>query len=175
MSGRAVLTLTLARTGGTKFGRRTVQTQPAPAGNHAILTGINAANRRCAHAHVRGGFFILEQTPFRAKVTLSHPLATRGLSRISSQPAQALLHRMEAEIRNWDQEVAGFNIGINIGRDVGQTVFHTHVHLIPRRPYDVPNPRGGVRGVIPAKQDYLSASRARYFEGEPSMSLIIES
>jgi diadenosine tetraphosphate (Ap4A) HIT family hydrolase len=26
---------------------------------------------------------------------------------------------------------------------------HVHVHLIPRRPGDVENPRGGVRGVIP--------------------------
>ena len=36
----------------------------------------------------------------------------------------------------------------------GQTVFHVHVHLIPRRIGDVENPKGGVRGVIPAKQKY---------------------
>jgi diadenosine tetraphosphate (Ap4A) HIT family hydrolase len=29
------------------------------------------------------------------------------------------------------------------------------VHLIPRRKGDVENPRGGVRGVIPAKQKYV--------------------
>lgn len=43
----------------------------------------------------------------------------------------------------------GFNIGINAGETAGQTVFHLHFHLIPRRKGDVPNPRGGVRKVIP--------------------------
>jgi diadenosine tetraphosphate (Ap4A) HIT family hydrolase len=43
----------------------------------------------------------------------------------------------------------GFNIGINAGEMAGQTVFHLHFHLIPRRKGDVPNPRGGVRKVIP--------------------------
>jgi diadenosine tetraphosphate (Ap4A) HIT family hydrolase len=33
-------------------------------------------------------------------------------------------------------------------------VFHVHMHLIPRYRGDVGNPRGGVRGVIPAKQSY---------------------
>jgi len=48
----------------------------------------------------------------------------------------------------------GFNVGINIGEAAGQTVFHVHVHLIPRYRGDVAHPRGGVRGVIPAKQSY---------------------
>lgn len=48
----------------------------------------------------------------------------------------------------------GYNIGINIGEAAGQTVMHVHVHLIPRYRGDVENPRGGVRGVIPAKQNY---------------------
>ena len=38
--------------------------------------------------------------------------------------------------------------------DAGQTIFHCHMHLIPRRKGDVEEPRGGVRGVIPAKQKY---------------------
>jgi hypothetical protein len=33
---------------------------------------------------------------------------------------------------------------------------HSQVHLIPRRSGDTPNPRGGVRGVIPGKADYLA-------------------
>ena len=45
-------------------------------------------------------------------------------------------------------------IGINVGEVAGQTIMHAHVHLIPRYPGDTPNPRGGVRGVIPAKQSY---------------------
>ena len=48
----------------------------------------------------------------------------------------------------------GFNVGINICEAAGQSVFHCHMHLIPRYKGDVPNPKGGVRGVIPSKQKY---------------------
>lgn len=48
----------------------------------------------------------------------------------------------------------GYNVGINVGDAAGQTVMHLHVHLIPRYRGDVPEPRGGVRGVIPARQSY---------------------
>ena len=48
----------------------------------------------------------------------------------------------------------GFNIGINVGEAAGQSIFHVHVHIIPRYFGDVSNPRGGVRGVIPLKQNY---------------------
>lgn len=50
---------------------------------------------------------------------------------------------------------AGFNIGVNVGLAAGQTVMHLHVHLIPRYPGDVPDPRGGVRHVIPSRGNYL--------------------
>lgn len=49
---------------------------------------------------------------------------------------------------------AGYNIGVNIGETAGQTIMHVHLHLIPRYQGDTPNPRGGVRGVIPGKQSY---------------------
>lgn len=48
----------------------------------------------------------------------------------------------------------GFNIGINVGETAGQSVPHVHIHLIPRYDGDVKNPRGGVRGIIPGKQNY---------------------
>lgn len=48
----------------------------------------------------------------------------------------------------------GYNIGINCGEAAGQTVMHVHCHLIPRYSGDTQTPRGGVRGVIPEKQDY---------------------
>ena len=48
----------------------------------------------------------------------------------------------------------GFNIGINDGAAAGQTVAHLHLHLIPRYRGDTPDPRGGVRWVLPAKAKY---------------------
>ena len=67
---------------------------------------------------------------------------------------QELLQKHKALIEVNDESADGFNIGINVGATGGQTVFHVHVHLIPRRIGDVENPKGGVRGVIPAKQKY---------------------
>lgn len=52
----------------------------------------------------------------------------------------------------------GYNIGINVNEAAGQSVFHVHMHVIPRYKGDVPNPKGGVRGVIPNKQNYNAAS-----------------
>lgn len=48
-----------------------------------------------------------------------------------------------------------YNIGINNGEAAGRTVHHLHIHLIPRYSGDVPDPRGGVRNVIPEKGNYL--------------------
>lgn len=48
----------------------------------------------------------------------------------------------------------GYNIGMNCEEAAGQSVMHVHVHLIPRYIGDVKNPRGGVRGIIPEKQNY---------------------
>jgi|SRR5699024_2764469 len=50
----------------------------------------------------------------------------------------------------------GFNIGVNVGRTAGQTINHVHIHVIPRYDGDMKDPTGGVRGVIPEKQNYLS-------------------
>jgi len=50
----------------------------------------------------------------------------------------------------------GYNIGINDGPVAGQTVPHLHIHLIPRYKGDMPDPRGGVRWIIPDKADYWS-------------------
>lgn len=49
----------------------------------------------------------------------------------------------------------GFNFGVNVGAAAGQTVPHLHFHVIPRRVGDVPDPRGGVRHIIPGKGNYL--------------------
>ena len=48
----------------------------------------------------------------------------------------------------------GYNIGINVGKWAGQSIHHLHIHVIPRYKGDVENPKGGVRGVVPAKRHY---------------------
>jgi diadenosine tetraphosphate (Ap4A) HIT family hydrolase len=65
-----------------------------------------------------------------------------------------LLYEMRATIVARDRTVEGFNFGANAGEAAGQTVPHCHFHLIPRRPNDVEDPRGGIRGVISNKQLY---------------------
>ncbi|RMD82552.1 MAG: HIT domain-containing protein, partial [Candidatus Dadabacteria bacterium] len=73
---------------------------------------------------------------------------------------QALTEAIDVARRIIEHErsPAGFNIGINVGEAAGQTVFHLHVHVIPRYPGDTPNPRGGVRHVIPGRGDYKVGS-----------------
>lgn len=50
----------------------------------------------------------------------------------------------------------GYNVGMNLGPAAGQTVMHLHLHVIPRFHGDMPDPRGGVRWVLPARADYWS-------------------
>jgi len=65
-----------------------------------------------------------------------------------------LLRTVKEEILARDASVKGFNVGANSGLIAGQSVFHCHIHLIPRREGDVPNPKGGIRHVIPGKGAY---------------------
>jgi ATP adenylyltransferase len=46
------------------------------------------------------------------------------------------------------------DVGVNCGEAAGQTVMPAHIHLIPRRKADTPKSRGGVRSVIPNRDDY---------------------
>ncbi len=67
------------------------------------------------------------------------------------------MHAMLFDLKKVIEEVYkpdGFNIGVNVGEAAGQSIFHVHMHLIPRYEGDVEYPRGGVRGVIPEKQNY---------------------
>ena len=68
--------------------------------------------------------------------------------------ATDLLRVLRKKILDDDTSVVGFNVGMNCGEAAGQTVMHAHVDLIPRRKGDTPQPRGGVRGVIPARMSY---------------------
>ena len=77
------------------------------------------------------------------------------LTELERQDLLSLLDKAKLVI---DQEFKpdGYNIGINDGTAAGQTVPHLHIHLIPRYNADLPDPRGGVRWVIPEKADYWS-------------------
>ena len=69
-----------------------------------------------------------------------------------------------------EHEWEAFNVGINNGVAAGQSVMWPHVHLIPRRKGDNPNPRGGVRNVIPLKGDYDDTTEDGW-ENEGGMAL----
>ena len=69
-----------------------------------------------------------------------------------SAAEQAAVWALVAQVRDAllaDFRPDGFNVGLNDGAAAGQTVGHAHVHVIPRRHGDVPDPKGGVRWVIP--------------------------
>jgi diadenosine tetraphosphate (Ap4A) HIT family hydrolase len=58
------------------------------------------------------------------------------------------------ELLEAEHDTTSFNVGINAGELAGQTVPHAHVHVIPRYAGDVPDPRGGVRWLIPERAPY---------------------
>jgi len=60
------------------------------------------------------------------------------------------------ELLDADYSPDGYNVGFNAGEIAGQTVPHLHMHVIPRYIGDVPDPRGGIRHVMPAKAKYWS-------------------
>jgi diadenosine tetraphosphate (Ap4A) HIT family hydrolase len=66
-----------------------------------------------------------------------------------------LVARVRSQLAG-DADVDGFTVGTNDGVAAGQTVPHAHIHVIPRRRGDVPDPRGGVRWVIPDRAAYWS-------------------
>lgn len=76
------------------------------------------------------------------------------LTEVEKRDADRLVQILRKRLLINDSTVTGFNIGINSGDSAGQTIFHCHIHFIPRRDGDIPNPRGGVRGVIPEKMSY---------------------
>ena len=75
---------------------------------------------------------------------------------LAQQERNDLLTLLDRSKQALDEEFQphGYNIGINDGAAAGQTVPHLHVHLIPRFDGDLPDPRGGVRWVIPDKAKY---------------------
>ena len=76
--------------------------------------------------------------------------------RASKEVQLNILLALENMKKRLDKEYnpGGYNFGVNCGKVAGQSIMHLHVHLIPRYSGDMQDPKGGVRGVIPAKQCY---------------------
>ncbi|MGD2069819.1 MAG: HIT family protein [Gemmatimonadota bacterium] len=73
------------------------------------------------------------------------------------EEARQELWRLAAEVRRLLARATGatdFNVGVNDGPAAGQTIPHAHIHVIPRRPGDVDDPRGGIRWVRPGRAVY---------------------
>ena len=87
-------------------------------------------------------------------ITRRHTRDFFSMTDQEKRDALELIAKLRLKILAQDPVVTGFNIGINCGLSAGQTIFHAHIHLIPRRNGDVPDPKGGVRGVIPGKMAY---------------------
>ena len=87
-------------------------------------------------------------------ITKRHVVSYFQCSQQEYDEIPILLDTLKTEFKILDESITGFNIGMNIGKDAGQTIFHFHIHIIPRRHGDTPNPKGGIRGVIPLKQKY---------------------
>ena len=64
-----------------------------------------------------------------------------------------LLDHAKAQIQS-EFKPDGYNIGINDGPASGQPFAQLDIHLIPRYSGYVPDPRGGVRRVLPDKAQY---------------------
>ena len=94
-------------------------------------------------------------TPLHSLViTKRHVVSYFQCSKKELDEIPVILDTQKTELKILDDTITGFNIGMNIGEDAGQTIFHCHIHIIPRRQGNTPNPKGGVRGVIPLKQKY---------------------
>ena len=87
-------------------------------------------------------------------ITKRHVVSYFQCSKAELEEIPIILDTQKTELKYLDNEITGYNIGMNIGKDAGQSIFHCHIHIIPRREDDTPNPRGGIRGVIPEKQNY---------------------
>jgi diadenosine tetraphosphate (Ap4A) HIT family hydrolase len=73
---------------------------------------------------------------------------------LTAAEAEACLALLRSERTRLVRELSpdGFNVGVNDGAAAGQSIEHTYWHLIPRYEGDHPDPRGGVRHVIPTRR-----------------------
>src|SRR6266496_5924255 len=90
-------------------------------------------------------------SPGHSLVIVRRPIAR--FDQLTSEEKLRLFHWLDWGLQHLqstlEQKPDGFNVGLNDGEAAGQTVPQLHLHIIPRYLGDVPDPRGGVRFVIP--------------------------
>lgn len=102
-------------------------------------------------------FSLRDNFPISEGHTLIIPKRTvRSIFELTDREVNACWELLKTEKTSLEKKLQpnGFNIGINDGPIAGQTILHAHIHIIPRFEGDHPNPRGGIRAVIPDKADY---------------------
>ncbi len=117
----------------------------------------NVSPKRIVHEYKH--FYVIRDsfpvTPLHSLIiTKRHVVSYFQCSKAELEEIPIVLDTQRTELKYLDNQITGYNIGMNIGEDAGQSIFHCHIHIIPRREDDNPNPRGGIRGVIPKKQNY---------------------
>ena len=106
----------------------------------------------------RSAFAVWDQFPVTPGHALVIPHRLIGSWWQASEEERADLFELVNDVRliiEQDHAPDGFNLSINLGEAAGQTIDHLHIHVIPRYKSDVPDPRGGVRHVIPSKSNDL--------------------
>ena len=117
----------------------------------------NVSPKRIVHEYKH--FYVIRDafpvTPLHSLIiTKRHVVSYFQCSKAELEEIPMILDTQKTELKYLDNKITGYNIGMNIGEDAGQSIFHCHIHIIPRREDDTPYPRGGIRGVIPEKQNY---------------------
>ena len=110
---------------------------------------------------------VLARTPNAAALADNHPISpghtlivpSRHVAdwfdlETSEQAAVLELANVMRERLAAQMHPDGWNLGLNVGAAGGQTIGHAHLHLIPRYEGDLPDPRGGVRWIIPGLAPY---------------------
>jgi len=136
----------------------------APSNRSSTPQGSSAEDcpfcRIPAHAEVAGsehGIALVDAFPITPGHTLVVPrIHVASLFQLPPE-VQCDLWLLVTRVRSVmaeDPRVDGFTVGVNDGIAAGQTVPHAHIHVVPRRTGDVPDPRGGVRWVVPDRAAY---------------------
>jgi diadenosine tetraphosphate (Ap4A) HIT family hydrolase len=128
-----------------------------PAGACAVMDCIFCQCDRPILAQSKLSFAILDGFPVSKGHALIIPkrhISTIWELTVEEYADAFSLVRHVKDVLQLNFEPDGMNVGVNCGEVAGQSVFHAHIHIIPRYLGDVPNPRGGVRNIIPDKGNY---------------------